>query len=652
MAQPFTAKLGTFDFADYLRVDEQVEPSPAFETPAFSDAPFGEGQPLVSLDAKNREMAWPIFLNDNTKDLLHDLIARANIACELKGQLEWKDTGATRSTFYDVTYARFDPEYRYRRGVYGWLAGTLRVWCAPPYGHTATERIVATAVGTALTVATTVGVAGDADGLPQYDYFTAANPGLGGRNTLIAPLPNASYQPFIPPASLAKTARATVTADALAPASQTLMMATVADAAVSDFARIALPGAVYGGRQRILAAFKPARYSGAALSLAAPDARAVGATAVANANLGYQLVDLGVYSVPSSVPTTVLRLGIGPRPQMTDEGPLQLNVTGDRRIGALGGIYIVPDEQTAAVVERTAQPVAGRWFTTSTTQATAAAPTSDDYGNTITYSPTPAAFWVGPSGLSASYALDTALMTVGPVMSDVRARAVFKPATAAGVSLYAKRDAAGANVAGIFFPNPSSPYVAISGNDLFGGGTAPAVFLQPTSLYYGASTLLEMTVVARGSVAYANLRLLGAATVIGIYTGGAGVGPTSVPIASVGFNDAVIAGIAGRGALLLDQSPGAQAVQYVGWEALAGAAGASERLLVDTVAGDVTKTTPASSVGATEIRPLANRLVGRVPKLTASQQTFAVISGPVDGGSMNTSTSVTIRVRERFRFAR
>jgi integrase len=37
MPQPFTAKLGTFDFSDYLRVGEDVHPTSVFEDPAFSD---------------------------------------------------------------------------------------------------------------------------------------------------------------------------------------------------------------------------------------------------------------------------------------------------------------------------------------------------------------------------------------------------------------------------------------------------------------------------------------------------------------------------------------------------------------------------------------------------------------------------------------
>lgn len=670
MAQPFILKLGTTDFSDFLRVGEDNTPVSDFEDPAFSDAPLGEGQPLISLDAKNNEQSWALFLNDDTKDLLHDLIAQANVACEAKGTLEWRDAGATKSTYWDVTYARFVPAYNYRRGVHGWLAGVLRVYNAPPYGHTGTDRIVATVLGAALTTATTLGVAGDADGLPQYDYFTAGNPGPGGRNTIIAQVP-AGYEVFIPPASLAKNARATVTADALAPASQALMMATSSvTAAVHDLARLALSGAVYGGRQRIFAAFKPARYGGALLSLAGPDGQPVGPTANADANLGYQLVDLGVYSVPSSVPTTLLRLGAAAKRRALDDGPLQLNVNGDRVVGALGGIYVVPEEKAVAVVERLAEPVAGRWLTSAilppasgfffptmvATTIVGAEGIADDFGNVL--QPLASYQWsLNASGLcpasvgqsNNSFGLPQSSRWV----TDVRARMLFKPATYGVIQFYGKVSPGG-GVWGEFQPDASLPLLLIRSFDQFNGSLAGVLSVQPTSLYSnGPSTLLEMTVVSRGSAAYANLRLTGA-TGIGIFSGGLGIGPTTVPIASVGLSDAMIAGIAGRGYITVGTTLSGPlwAIQYVGWEQLSGVAGASERLLVDGVSRDITKTTPASSVGATQLQPLAHRLIGRLPLLTASQQRIALITAAADGGPMNTPASLIIRARERWRYAR
>lgn len=150
MAPPFTLKLGSVDLAPYLRVgnDEGFDPydSGGFEEPAFIDNPFGEGQGLANVDSRNREMAWPLYLNASTKDALHDLVGDINREIRYAARplrVEWKDQDASASTFFDVEFARFDPNFRVRPSAQGWLAGVLRVWCKP-YGHTGTYRVVGT----------------------------------------------------------------------------------------------------------------------------------------------------------------------------------------------------------------------------------------------------------------------------------------------------------------------------------------------------------------------------------------------------------------------------------------------------------------------------------------------------------------------------
>lgn len=150
MAPPFTLKLGALDLAPYVRVgnDEGFDPydGGGFEEPAFIDNPFGEGQGLANVDSRNREMSWPLYLNAATKDAMHTLVRQINQEIRYAARplrVEWRDQDATNSTYYDVEFARFDPNFRMRPSAQRWLAGVLRVW-TQPYGHTATERVIGT----------------------------------------------------------------------------------------------------------------------------------------------------------------------------------------------------------------------------------------------------------------------------------------------------------------------------------------------------------------------------------------------------------------------------------------------------------------------------------------------------------------------------
>jgi hypothetical protein len=155
MMASFTAKLGAYDFAQYVRVGpgEGMDPyGAAFEDPVFQDVAGSEGSPLLGIDIKNTEKVWPLYLNAPSKDLLHDLIRDLGREIRYGAQpqrLEWKDKGATDSTFYDVAKARFEPAFSFRQAEHGWFAGNLHIWCQPPYGHTGTQRLVATMSATA-----------------------------------------------------------------------------------------------------------------------------------------------------------------------------------------------------------------------------------------------------------------------------------------------------------------------------------------------------------------------------------------------------------------------------------------------------------------------------------------------------------------------
>jgi hypothetical protein len=212
MSDAFTFKLGNLDLSEYLRIGDGntgLDPydTDGFVDPQFGTSPFAEGQPLVLPDIQNRMGTWPLNLSGYSKDFVHGLVRDINneIATRKPLRIEWRDSGASESTFYDVSFARFDPEFNYRRAAQNWEMGVLRTWAAPPYGHTGTYRIAGTRLSPS-SVAFTVPVAsiiGDAPA--QTDVRISCGTGQvpeHGRIGIVAEIPHPSYAFLIPAGSL------------------------------------------------------------------------------------------------------------------------------------------------------------------------------------------------------------------------------------------------------------------------------------------------------------------------------------------------------------------------------------------------------------------------------------------------------------------
>lgn len=191
MAPAFTFLLGSLDLSAYVRVGpgEGLDPYDAdgFEDPQWSDGPLAEGQPLQNMDVKNRQQTWPLFLNASSKDLLHGL--QRSIAKEIRYgakplRVKWQAAGATDPTYYDIAAARFDPEYSMRQSDKGWQAGKLTVWSQPPYGHTATERVIGTVSALPMATIPLASFGGDMNSLLEVGWST---PSLSGQVGASAP---------------------------------------------------------------------------------------------------------------------------------------------------------------------------------------------------------------------------------------------------------------------------------------------------------------------------------------------------------------------------------------------------------------------------------------------------------------------------------
>lgn len=166
-------KIDGWDVFPYSRVSpgEGMElTDPDLVDPRFTDSTLGEGQPLVNFSINNREIIIPVHFSPkfslgsyaDTRTGLNSLIVDANRACQTAQRFEWKDDAAATSTYFNVEFARFEPEYNYRRVQNRILSGNVHLWTLP-YGDTNTERVVASAIATGIVLQTPIAsVSGDA----------------------------------------------------------------------------------------------------------------------------------------------------------------------------------------------------------------------------------------------------------------------------------------------------------------------------------------------------------------------------------------------------------------------------------------------------------------------------------------------------------
>ena len=163
------AATAELDLSTYVVVAEDGGLDPAdggFLEPMFSESAVGDGQALVNVDTQNKELVFPLHLKAATKDALHTLVQTVRMKLSEPGvRVEWRDDGASLSTFYDLVYGRFEPSYKYFRARQKWLTGSLHLWTRP-YGHTATERVVGTSSGSGfMQIVSLASVSGDVPAL-------------------------------------------------------------------------------------------------------------------------------------------------------------------------------------------------------------------------------------------------------------------------------------------------------------------------------------------------------------------------------------------------------------------------------------------------------------------------------------------------------
>lgn len=710
MAQPFIAKLGTFDFSDYLKVnpDDGLDPysNAGFIDPVFADVPGLEGEALYGQDIRTAEIRFPVFLkNAASIDALHALVLSMNkeIAKLTQGSqtgslvLEWRDAGATVSSFRTVRFARFEPDYNYRRNQKGYAAGVLHVW-TDPYAHTNSSRVISTQlIASGLNVATIPAgsVLGDVGALLINAVQTSNEPpSVAGRVIAMARIDSASHIPFFPPASIVLLGGgATLYAASGAPASQALYMpgdggATSLMVALGNAVQLKLAGAIYAGRQRVMMAVKPGRIQGMNVWMTDARDRYVTPTAlVQTLRDGWTLADMGAINVPSSVPTSAWNIGwgagvwndrddIGPWARNTYFGPSQFSFN----LGMVGGIYVLPENSLALHVDELAEQIGGgitvlpsaAVYTQVGSYGTDAFGAYDDQSPTYIFgglgaslflqrtqfglalNPTSSVFQRVRSAQSAGNFRIAAVITPWPTQ-------VTNPGNAASgflgprLSLY-KMDIQSGIQARAFVDmggqgfNTQRMGVEVDTQGSVGGGFV--VTLPSMALLTGPSGgyLIEFSAV--DDRMWATLRAMNATGVA------LSVAPTMAAYACVGMIASQIRGA--RGPLYLEIANGAAslnasclAIPWFRMDKISGRAFASDLYTFDGInPGQPGQPMTIVSTASSFVEDRTAMMRGQLPQIQPSGGRFVSLDAMLDGGPMSDLMGQSLSIRERFTYAR
>lgn len=650
-----TLKIGAVDLSTYARLnpDDGFDPYDAsgYLDPQWLDSPIAEGQLLTNVNVSNREMAWPLFLKAADKQTLHDLVVTINKAInDAAGypRVEWADAGATNSTYYDTGFARFDPDYSFRRAGKNIVAGVLRIWSRPPYGHTGTERIVGTAAGTGPILRVPIAsLGGDVGPLPVYSMAAGnAAPWMGDRVLGVAALPHASYAVDIPAASFVLGGGAALVGASGAHGSQAVTFGSQAFDSPGRYiiAPLPIPSVYAGRRHRVLALARSDSnlHDAVALYAANPQGGRIGATALATApKADWQLVDLGVWSVPSYVGASFgLKLIPGKRKVYNAQ--------------AINRVYILPEDTTALWVDGQSALSANEDATTGTDNAALVGQTDllgqtwasvafTDYNlgasgylarsvsSAMLFPQTNSGVFVGlyaGAQVGASAVNWRAVMRVVPDFSGLGAGA-YNAASSAYVLRKSGASAIGARLsmasAGPFFTLEAGRDQVLACQALV--ATALKHPLDVMVDFRDGQVIAQLHACSPSS-AMADVTLTASSAFAGM------AGRTEVGVYLASWVPTIIAG---------------PCIRSLSVETIAGTYGQAGDLYdFNAITGDRRRLTSASVV----VAQLAIGQRGQLPMMTPSTPAVAFLQHPLHGGDANDIMSAVVRTRERFTFAR
>jgi hypothetical protein len=469
---------------------------------------------------------------------------------------------------------------------------------------------------------------------------------------------SAGYVPFISAASFVNVhPSAGVFGASGAPGSQALYRQPFGDS--GRLAQVGLSGAMYAGRKRVFAAVQPAAYHVGMSVNAVDQAGNAGATAVAYRPEGWQLVDLGTFNVATTTPTTTLNIYTG-QPYRTSNDrqfmrPLATGA-GASSLGAVAGVYVLPEENTQAVVDRNAQPVVRSFFGASGAATGAlTAGFVGELGEMWTRIAGANDLIVNASGAYGQMAVGNSALFVAnkPEMDNFRARAIIHPGTADLVpfNFGARRpDGLGYVLTNVTPLATSQVLVTVTANS---NTIASMVLASQAGMpaYPGVAQGLVVDMERRARGVVSNARLSGASG-IG-YIPSAGMTATVVPVACVAATSALsnsqaglpLFGWSGAGGI----TPSSW-VSFLRFDRLRSVAQPSEAYRLTNVAADTPLRSPITGSGPNV--SLEGARIGADLKLNASSVAVTVVDWQLDGGPMNDPMGVEVRCRERWTYAR
>lgn len=663
--------VGDIDLSGFVKVakEDGLDPSggSAFDEPQFATSPASEGQALVQHTYGNREQPWPVKLNAATKDSLHQLVEDINVELDQDGcTIEWRDDGVTNSTFYDVEAGRFEPDYNYRRQVARHLDGVVRAWVRP-FGHTATERIHATAIATnaaAFQFSLPTALDGDAPALLDLRIKSGSNIPPDGRIVAGAPLPHPSW-------------RAVWTASQIRGPSGPMSAASGAHlgaaAAVDPNSRgwfLPLsPASIYQGRRlRLLGVGRSAYYS---FNLVAPNGDVISRAqaSVAFSTQDWGALDFGTFQLPDGpLSAATYRIVIDDTDPPWNNSLSQINT-----YPQMSALYLVPEDDLVISVDNPVRRVVNDRFSRWYYANPAGSPflltsTLDEEGYTYRTPPASLAAALGTYALtvlpSQSCAQtihpggSVALVKFGQQMSNVPSIAAWRlhglfNNNVGAVALNTMPTAIwGLHVSSAtqFLAQSGSAAAAVTG-ELVSTGSVLIARILYSQVGIGTTLLASQSIPSLGAIS-AEMELTVREGFQGLIVRGLNAATTyaSVAAANPNFN---FAGIPGAHIQATSAaSNGGQGHRLQAWRAAAAPSNACAAGDVCRFHAPLEQRWCETAAGAWQ-KDLTGLSRGQHPQLKApSSAAYAVFSMPVHQGPAADVLSVDVRVRERWKFER
>lgn len=336
---------GNINLTPFLNVQkgDGMDPAdPTFTEKVFAHSLLKQGGTLALEDLKLREQIFPVLLKGASKDALTAIVREVNRILNTPGcTVEWQDELASAPTFFPLASGQCDVEYFYRESEKNFLRCKVRLFVQPFGRKELVPRALplaagATNIATApvVTFRAASALAGDAPAL----VLAQANVNAAGlrMTRAFSVLPVASYNPWIPAASIASASSVAAGFKASSAEGFTYL---VGNSSATKPLSMPRASGVYTGNNRILAIVRQFKNEFARIAVEPSYAEAIGGGASS-------LVGVQVPSRAFPEEWSVVDCGVVTRsglPQLDKEWALRLSSTATF---VLYGLVMLPESST------------------------------------------------------------------------------------------------------------------------------------------------------------------------------------------------------------------------------------------------------------------------------------------------------------------